>query len=76
RIAALIKRIDHFEGGYQERLILLIKSTTSFPDKDKEIVREALYHYLNWHNSYNTDGDKKSRAIAEDLMSFVDLLTP
>ncbi|ENS4080088.1 hypothetical protein ACT2TE_005303, partial [Klebsiella pneumoniae] len=69
-------RIDHFEGGYQERLILLIKSTTSFPDKDKEIVREALYHYLNWHNSYNTDGDKKSRAIAEDLMSFVDLLTP
>ena len=76
RIAALIKRIDHFEGGYQERLILLIKSTTSFPDKDKEIVREALYHYLNWHNSYDTDGDKKSRAIAEDLMSFVDLLTP
>ncbi|EGX4304372.1 hypothetical protein GZ11_04735 [Salmonella enterica] len=76
RIADLIRRIDHFEGVYQERLILLIKSTTSFPDKDKEIVREALYHYLNWHNSYNTDGDKKSRAIAEDLMSFVDLLTP
>lgn len=76
RIAALIKRIDHFEGGYQERLILLIKSTTSFPDKDKEIVREVLYHYLNWHNSYNTDGDKKSRSVAEDLMPFVSLLTP
>ncbi|HDT6013348.1 TPA: hypothetical protein QHC34_005548, partial [Raoultella ornithinolytica] len=36
RIADLIRRIDHFEGVYQERLILLIKSTTSFPDKDKE----------------------------------------
>ncbi|EOX8480894.1 hypothetical protein AIT98_004189 [Salmonella enterica subsp. indica] len=76
RIAALIKRIDHFEGAYQERLIALIKSATSFSDKDKEIVREALCHYLNWHNSYNTDGDKKSRAIAEDLMPFVGLLTP
>ncbi|EPY7438582.1 hypothetical protein ACXEJ7_002466 [Klebsiella quasipneumoniae] len=76
RIAALIERIDHFEGTYQERLISLIKSATSFPEKDKEIVREALYHYLNWHNSYNTDGDKKSRSVAEDLMPFVSLLTP
>ncbi|AKE12423.1 hypothetical protein [Serratia liquefaciens] len=75
RIAALINRIDHFEGAYQERLIALIKSTISFSDGDKEIVREALYHYLNWHNSYNTDGDKKSRAVAEKLMAFISLLT-
>ncbi|SUG35324.1 Uncharacterised protein [Salmonella enterica subsp. arizonae] len=38
-------------------------------------MREALYHYLNWHNSYNTDGDKKSRAVAENLMAFVSLFT-
>lgn len=76
RIAALIERIDHFEESYQERLIALIKSAVSFSDGEKEIVREALYHYLNWHNSYNTDGDKKSRFVAEDLMSFVGLLTP
>lgn len=63
RIAALIRRIDHFEGAYQERLIALIKSTISFSDGDKEIVREALYHYLNWHNSYNTDGDKKAERL-------------
>lgn len=75
RIAALIRRIDHFEGAYQERLIALIKSTISFSDGDKEIVREALYHYLNWHNSYNTDGDKKSRAVAENLMAFVSSFT-
>ncbi|EOB2447265.1 hypothetical protein ACIL3P_000178 [Escherichia coli] len=75
RIAALIGRIDHFEGAYQERLIVLIKNTIYFSDGDKEIVREALYHYLNWHNSYNTDGDKKSRAVAENLMAFVSLLT-
>lgn len=75
RIAALIRRIDHFEGTYQERLIALIKSTISFSDGDKEIVREALYHYLNWHNSYNTDGDKKSRATAENLMVFVSSFT-
>ncbi|MBS9424036.1 hypothetical protein [Photorhabdus caribbeanensis] len=76
RIAALIKRIDHFEGTYQERLIALIKRAISFSDGDKEIIREALYHYLSWHNSYNKDGDKKSRTVAEDLMSFVGLLTP
>lgn len=75
RIAALIRRIDHFEGTYQKRLIALIKNTISFSDGDKEIVREALYHYLNWHNSYNTDGDKKSRAVAENLMAFVSLFT-
>ncbi|WP_246593360.1 hypothetical protein [Photorhabdus akhurstii] len=74
RIAALIKRIDHFEGTYQERLIALIKRAISFSDGDKEIIREALYHYLSWHNSYNKDGDKKSRTVAEDLMSFVGLL--
>ncbi len=76
RIASLIKRIDHFEGTYQERLIALIKRAISFSDGDKEIIREALYHYLSWHNSYNKDGDKKSRTVAEDLMSFVGLLTP
>ncbi|WP_455811266.1 hypothetical protein [Pseudomonas graminis] len=75
RIAALIERIDHFEGTYQERLIALIQRTIYFSDEDKEIVREALYHYLDWHNSYNTDGDKKCRAIAENLMAFVSLLT-
>lgn len=63
RIAALIRRIDHFEGTYQKRLIALIKNTISFSDGDKEIVREALYHYLNWHNSYNTDGDKKAERL-------------
>lgn len=76
RIAALIKRIDHFEGIYQEKLIALIKRAISFSDRDKEIVREALYHYLSWHNSYNKDGNKKSRVVAEELMSFVGLLTP
>ncbi|WP_228350963.1 MULTISPECIES: hypothetical protein [Limnobaculum] len=76
RLAGLIKHIDHFEGSYQTRLIHLVKQAISFPDEEKEIIREALCHYLHWHNSYNTSGDKKSRATAELLAPLFNLLSP
>jgi hypothetical protein len=48
----------------------------AFDDDGRIIVRDSLCKYLGWHNSYNLDGNRKSRATVERLRPMFDRLAP
>lgn len=76
RVAALVDSLDSFGGGYGDAVIGLVEAAAAFDDNGRVAVRDSLCKYLGWHNSYNLDGDRKSRAAAERLRPMFDRLAP
>lgn len=76
RIARLTKRLDHFEGKFREELVRMIEGASIFDDDGREMIRDRLRSYLNWHNSYNRDGDRGTREIVDRLRPCFDALAP
>ncbi len=76
RIAQLVDLLDSFDGQYREQVIGLVEAATAFDDDAREAVRVSLGKYLNWHNSFNRDGDRKQRAAADRLRPYFDRLAP
>ncbi|HUR40051.1 MAG TPA: hypothetical protein VM240_02685 [Verrucomicrobiae bacterium] len=76
RIAALVRSLDSFHGEYREQIIRLVEGAQGLPDEGRELIRSALRKYLNWHNSYNRKGGKRSRAAADRLRPLFDALAP
>ena len=76
RIATLTSSLDSFEGNYKDAVIQLIETATQFGDDERVLIRDSLCKYLSWHNSYNRDGDRESRAAAERLRPMFDKLAP
>jgi len=75
RIATLVRHIDGFEGEYREQVLALLRSAVEFPDSQRQQVRDALRHHLNWHLSYNRDNDA-AMAEAKELRVVFDELAP
>ena len=76
RIATLVASLDSFDGSYRDSVVRLVETAAEFDDDGRVSVRDALCKYLGWHNSYNLDGDRKSRAAAERLRPLFDRLMP
>lgn len=76
RIAQLVDALDSFDGEYLDEIIRLVEDASKFDDEGREIVRNSVRNYLNWHNSFNRDGDRKSRTAADKLRSQFEALSP
>ena len=76
RIATLVASLDSFDGAYRDSVVHLVAMATKFDDDGRAAVRNSLREYLSWHNSFNLDGDRKSRAAAELLRPMFDQLAP
>ena len=76
RIATLVASLDSFDGSYRDSVVRLVESAADFTDDGLVAVRDSLCKYLGWHNSYNVDGDRKSRSAAERLRPMFDRLAP
>lgn len=76
RIASLLDRDEGFNEEQLQRLIELIKSSEDFDDEGKEIVRKQLREFLSWQNSFNTNGEKQDRHLADTLYPWFDKLAP
>lgn len=75
RIAQLVGRLGAFEGDYRDRLISMICAAVTFPDVERQIVREALRKRVSWQLSYNKD-DGEATAEAQALRALFDELEP
>lgn len=75
RIALLVSKIDSFDGQYRDRILAMLRSAVDFPDDERQIVRDALRHYLNWQLSFNREN---ALALAEtySLRALYDELAP
>lgn len=76
RIAQLVDSLDRFDGEFLAEILRLVDESQGFDDKGREIVRDSVRKYLSWHNAYNRNGDKKSRAPADTLRPYFDTLSP
>lgn len=76
RIATLVTSLDSFDGAYRDSVVYLVETATKFDDDGRAVVRDSLRGYLSWHNSFNLDGGRKSRAAAERLRPIFDQLVP
>lgn len=76
RIATLVASLDSFDDVYRESVILLVETAKKFDDNGRLAVRNSLRQYLSWHNSFNQNGDRKSRAAADRLRPMFDELAP
>jgi hypothetical protein len=76
RIASLIESLDSFEGEYRDSVLHLVQTATEFDDDGKTSIRDSLRKYLGWHNSYNQDGERKSRSAIDLLRPMFDHLAP
>ncbi len=74
RIAKLTDAIDRFAGDYRSRLAELIEQAVKFDDDGRELIRASLRKHLNWHNSFNRDGTKGIREMADRLRPVFDVL--
>lgn len=80
RIALLVSKIDSFDGRYRDRILGLLRSAIGFADDERQIVRSALRHHLNWQLSFNRENalvlaeTQSLRALYDDLAP-VDLPT-
>lgn len=75
RIAFLVSKIDSFEGEYRDRILALLHSVVEFSDGERQIVRDALRRYLNWHLSFNRE-NAQSLAEIQSLRALYDELAP
>jgi len=76
RIAQLVGDLDHFDPSHADQLAVMVEAATVFDDVGREAIRTALRKHLNWHNSYNNDGSRKDRQLADRLRPCFDLLAP
>ncbi|MBI5313459.1 MAG: hypothetical protein HZB28_10160 [Methylocystis sp.] len=76
RIARLVSSLDRFDGEFLAEILRLVDESKSLDDDGREIVRDSVRRYLNWHNSFSRDEDKKSRAAADTLRPYFDALSP
>ncbi|MEG3805351.1 hypothetical protein DBT46_005850, partial [Aerococcus mictus] len=77
RIAQLVEVLDSFEGAYRDSIIGLVEDAKRFDADDREVVRASARKYLNWHNSYNSEGERKSRsAVGRLRVLFDELASP
>jgi hypothetical protein len=76
RVAALLRKIDSFEGAYKDSIIRLVEAAASFDDDGRLLVRDSLCKYLAPHNLHKADGEAKIRAAAERLRPYFDSLAP
>lgn len=75
RIALLVSKIDSFDGQYRDRVLVLLRSTLNFSDDERQIVRDALRHYLNWQLSFNRE-NALVLAETQSLRALYDELAP
>lgn len=75
RIATLVRGIGTFEGEYRVEVLRLMHGATSFPDSERQLVRDALRHHLNWQLSFNRD-NAEAMVEARALRSLFDQLAP
>lgn len=75
RIALLVSKIGSFDGRYHDRILVLLRNAADLPDDDRQIVRNALRHHLNWQLSFNREN---ALALAETqlLRALYDELEP
>ncbi|MCC8935469.1 hypothetical protein H8A99_02910 [Bradyrhizobium sp. Arg68] len=76
RIAKLVDVLDSFDGTYKDSIVCLVEDAAFASEDDRAVVRASVRKYLNWHNSYNRDGDRRSRVAAEKLRKLFDRLAP
>lgn len=76
RIATLVASLDSFDGTYRDSVVRLVEAAKEFDDDGRASIRDSLCKYLGWHNSYNQDGGRKSRAVADQLRPMFDQLAP
>lgn len=75
RIAALVERLDSFDGEFRERLLAIIYGAVAFPDDERQPVRDALRKRLNWQFSFN-DSEPEAMVEARALRTLFDALAP
>lgn len=75
RIALLVSKIDSFDGEYRDRILDLLRGAVEFSDGERQIVRDALRHHLNWHLSFNR-GNAQALAETHSLRTLYDELAP
>lgn len=74
RIADLVPMIDRLDTEFRDAVIDLVNASIKFGDEDKEKVRSAVRKFLNWENSFNLNGEKHDRYVADTLRPEFDLL--
>ena len=74
RIAELVPMIDRFDTEFRDTVIGLVNASTEFEDEDKELIRAAVRKFISWENSFNPNGEKHDRFLADSLRPAFDLL--
>lgn len=76
RIATLVSSLDSFDGTYQDSVVALVEAARVFDDDGRATIRSSLRNFLSWHNSFNQDGSRGPRAVADRLRPMFDQLAP
>ena len=74
RIAELVPMADRLDTEFRDTVIGLVNASTEFEDEDKELIRAAVRKYISWENSFNLNGEKHDRFLADSLRPAFDLL--
>lgn len=74
RIAELVPMIDRLDTEFRDTVIGLVNTSTEFVDEDKELIRAAVRKFISWENSFNPNGEKHDRLLADSLRPVFDLL--
>lgn len=75
RIALLVSKIDSFDGEYRDRILALLRDAVEFSDGERQLVRDALRHHLNWQLSFNRE-NAQVLAETQSLRTLYDELAP
>lgn len=76
RIASLAASLDSFDGAFRDAVVSLVESAQDFDDDGRAAIRDSLRNFMSWHNSYNQDGSRGSRAAVDRLRPIFDQLKP
>jgi hypothetical protein len=76
RIAQLLDSLDRFDGEFLAEILRHVDESKNLDDDGREIIRDSVRRYLNWHNSFNRDRDRKSWAAADILRPHFEALSP
>lgn len=74
RIAELVPIADRLDTDFRDTVIGLVNASTEFEDEDKELIRAAVRKFISWENSFNPNGEKHDRSLADSLRPAFDLL--
>lgn len=76
RIGQLLNVAYSLDDQRRNKIAELVESAVEFSDADRENVRSNLRKHLSRHNSFNKDGSKESRFLADRLRPVFDTLAP